>query len=201
MTIILQNLIPYLIVYKYAAVFAVSFWAAFIIPIPSGSLLMAASAYARFGSFFNIYYIITLSIIANILGDNLGYFMARIYGKRVLSRIGFRRILESKSFGNLENKFNKHPGFIIFASRFEVLSTLSVNLLSGLSKTPYRKYLSHEVPGSVAQVCLYSMIGYLFADNWETINSTIGRVSLVVILALVLIIISLSKKKVMKKLD
>lgn len=201
MDFLYQNLIPYLILYKYTAVFVISFLAAFVVPIPSGSLLMAASAYARFGSFFNIYYVIILSIIANILGDNLGYFIARMYGRRVLSRVGFRRILESKSFNNLENKFNKHPGFIIFASRFEVLSTLSVNLLSGLSKTPYRKYLYHEIPGSVAQVCLYSMIGYLFADNWESINSTIGRVTLVAILILILLIISISKKKVMKKLD
>lgn len=198
MDFILQNLIVYLVLYKYLTVFVITFFAALVIPIPSGSLLMAASAYAKFG-YFNIYWIVILSIIGNVLGDNLGYFIARKYGRDVLSKIGFRRILNSKSFKSIELGYNKHPGFIIFASRFEVLSTLSVNLLSGLSKTPYHKYLAHELPGSVAQVLLYSMIGYLFADNWESINSTIGKVTLVIVLVIVLLLVSFGKKIIKRK--
>lgn len=200
MDFILQNLIPYLILYKYTTIFVISFAAALVVPIPSGSLLMAAAAYARFG-YFDIYWVIILSIIANILGDNMGYWIARMYGRDVLSRIGFRRILASNNFKNIEDKFNRHPGFIIFASRFEVLSTLSVNLLSGISKIPYKKYLAHEIPGSIIQVGVYSMIGYLFADNWQSISSTIGRVTLIIVLVLVLFLISISKKKIMSKFN
>lgn len=198
MDFILQNLIVYLVLYKYLTVFIITFFAAFILPIPSGSLLMAASAYAKFG-YFNIQWVIILSIIGNVLGDNLGYFIARKYGRNVLSKIGFRRLLNSKSLKSIEQSYNKHPGFIIFASRFEVLSTLSVNLLSGLSKTPYKKYLAHELPGSVAQVLLYSMIGYLFADNWESINSTIGKITLVIVLVIVLFLVSFGKKIIKRK--
>jgi len=193
MDFILQNLIVYLVLYKYLTIFVITLLAAFILPVPSGSLLMAASAYARFG-YFNIYWIIVLSIIGNILGDNLGYFVARRYGRDILLKIGFRRILNSKVYKTIETKYNNHPGFIIFASRFEVLSTLSVNLLSGISKTPYRKFIAHEIPGSIAQVMLYGMIGYLFANNWESINSIIGKVTLVIILVLVLVAISFGKK-------
>ena len=199
MNFILQNLIPYLVLYKYVSIFIIAFIAAFIVPIPSGSVLMVASAFASIG-YFNIYWVIIISIIGNILGDNIGYFVARNYGEKVLSRVGFRRILESSTFRSIENKFNKHPGFIIFASRFEVLSTLSVNLLSGISKTHYRKYFVHEFFGSIAQVCLYSLIGYFFSDSWESINSTIGRVTLIIILILVLFIISFSKKTMLHKL-
>lgn len=92
MDFLLQNLLIYLALYKYTTVFVISFLAAFIVPIPSGSLLMAASAYARFG-YFDIYTIIFISIIANILGDNAGYFLARKYGYEVLSKFGFKRIL------------------------------------------------------------------------------------------------------------
>lgn len=200
MDFILQNLIPYLILYKYLTIFIIAFVAAFIVPIPSGSILMAASALASIG-YFNIYWVIILSIIGNILGDNTGYWVAKRYGRKVLSRVGFRKILESNNFINIEKKFNKHPGFIIFISRFEVLSTLSVNLLSGISKIQYKKYFIHESFGSIAQVCLYSFIGYFFADNWESINSTIGRVSLILILILVLFIISFGKKIIIRKLD
>jgi membrane protein DedA with SNARE-associated domain len=197
MSFLLQTLIPYLLLYKYITIFLIAFGAAFIVPIPSGSILMAASAFVRI-DYFNLYLVIMLSIIGNILGDNLGYWTARCYGKEVLSKVGFRRVLESKNFINVEDKFNKRPSLIIFASRFEVLSTLSVNLLSGISKTSYKKYLLSESIGSVAQVCMYSMIGYFFADSWESINTTAGRVSFLVGVGLVLIIIFWVKKNFKK---
>ncbi|MFA6251090.1 MAG: DedA family protein [Candidatus Paceibacterota bacterium] len=199
MDFFLQTIIPYLLLYKYTTIFIIAFGAALIIPIPSGSILMATSAFASIG-YFNIYWVIILSIIANILGDNMGYWIARSYGKEVLSRVGFRKILESKTLKMIEDKFNKHPGFIIFASRFEVLSTLSVNLLSGISKTPYKKYFIYESIGSVAQVCMYSLLGYFFADRWETVNTTVGRISLILVLVLALVIISFGHKKIIKKL-
>jgi membrane protein DedA with SNARE-associated domain len=189
----IETLIPYLLLYKYTTIFLIAFAAAFVVPIPSGDILMVASAFARVG-YFDIFWVIFLSIIANILGDNLGYFIARKYGREVLSRIGFRRVLESNNFKKIEEKFNKHPGFIIFASRFEVLSTLSVNLLSGISKTPYKKFLIHEATGSAMQVTFYSMAGYLFANSWEAINNTAGKVALVVGLILIIVLVAFGKK-------
>ena len=200
MDFILQNLIAYLILYKYLTIFIIAFAAALILPIPSGSVLMAASAFASIG-YFDIYWVIIISIIGNILGDNLCYFIARKYGKDVLSRIGFRRILESNTFKKLEIKFNKHSSPIIFISRFEVLSTLSVNLLSGLSKTRYKKYFLYESLGSVAQVCLYSSVGYFFADNWESVNSKFGGIVFIMFFILILLIILFGKKMIVRKLN
>jgi len=200
MSFILQTIVPYLLLYKYVTIFTIAFGAAFIVPIPSGSILMAASAYASAG-YFNIYLVIILSIIGNILGDNFGYWVARKYGREVLFRIGFRRILESDIFKTIDDKFNKHPGFIIFISRFEVLSTLSVNLLSGVGKTYYKKYLLHEVLGSISQVCFYSLIGYFFAENWQSINTTIGKISLVIGLIVVFLLISFGRKAIIRKLN
>lgn len=200
MDFISQNLIPYLILYKYLAIFIVSFLASFILPLPSGSILMATSAFASLG-YLNIYWIIIVSIFANIIGDNTAYFVARKYGSEVLKKIGFKKILASKNFILIEDKFNKHPGFIIFVSRFEVISTLVTNIFCGISKTNYKKYLVHESLGSVAQVTIYSLIGYLFADRWMAINSTIGRGALIMGIILILTILTFNKKKIKNKLN
>lgn len=199
MDFIVQHIIPYLLLYKYVTIFIIAFLAAFIIPIPSGNVLMIASGFASVG-YFSLPGVIIISIIGNILGDNLGYWTARRYGQNILSKIGFARILKSKKLGNIEDVFNNHPGFIIFASRFEVLSTLSVNLLSGLGKTNYKKYFIHESLGSIAQVTMYSLIGYFFADSWGSINTTIGRITLVLGLVLIIFIISLSRKTIINKM-
>jgi len=200
MNALIQNLIPYLLLYKYLTIFVISFFAAFIVPIPSGNLLMIASVFSKAG-YFNFYLVILISIVANILGDNLGYWFARFYGERILSKIGFRRILQSRKFKELEEKYRTHPGFIIFISRFEVLSTLSINLLSGISKTPYRKYLIHESIGSVSQVCVYGTIGYVFYTSWESMNTITGKVSLIIGLITITLVIAFGKKFLVKKMN
>lgn len=200
MDFIIQNLIPYLLLYKYVTVFVISFMAAFIVPIPSGNLLMIASGFSKVG-YFDFYLVIIISIVANILGDNLGYWTARFYGEKILSKIGFKRILNSKKFKEVEVHYSNHPGFIIFISRFEVLSTLAINLLSGVSKTPYKKYLIHESIGSIAQVCVYGSIGYFFSYSWQSVNSTIGKVSLIIGLITIILVIAFGKKFLVRKMN
>ena len=193
MDFLVQNLIPYIVIYKYVALLVISFIAAFIIPIPSGAVLMATSAFAIEGH-FNFGLVIIISIIGNLSGDSLGYWVARLYGEKIFSFIGFKRILRSKTFNLIEKRFREHPGFIVLASRFEVLSTLSVNLLSGIGKVPYRKYLLYESIGTVAQVCFYGSIGYIFGYNWQAINSLIGKIFLIIGLILVILTINFWSK-------
>ena len=199
MDFVTQNLIPYILLYKYITLFVVAFLAAFIVPIPSGNLWMIASGFASVG-YLNIFWIIIISVIGNILGDNLSYFIARRYGIKVLNKIGFRRILNSKTFKKLEDKFNEHPGSIILASRFEVLSTLSINLLSGISKTNYKKFLIHEVVGSIAQVTFYSVIGYLFVTSINSFGSKLSGIIFVVFIVMILIVF-LGKKYINRILN
>lgn len=193
MDLFLHNLIPYLLTYKYLALFIISFIAAYLIPIPSGSLLMVASALASEG-YFNFGFVIVISIVGNLLGDNLSYLTSRYYGEKIFSFIGFRKIINSKTFKLMEDNFRKRPGFIVLASRFEVLCTLSVNILSGLSKVPYRKFLLHESIGTVSQVLFYGLIGYLFGYNWQSTSSISGKISIAIIFLWIFLIIILWKK-------
>jgi membrane protein DedA with SNARE-associated domain len=97
MNFLLQHIIPFILLYKYTALFLVAFIASFVIPIPSGNVLIASGALSAVG-YLNIWIIIPLSIVANILGDNLNYFISYKYGKKALHSIGLRKTLESNKF-------------------------------------------------------------------------------------------------------
>ena len=193
MDFLVQDILSYVLIYKYIALFAISFFAAFIIPIPSGSVLMAISAFASIG-YFDIGLVVLISIIGNILGDNFAYFLSYKFGKKLISKIGLNFILKSDKFITIEDKFKKHPGFIIFASRFEVLSTLFVNYLSGLGHVSYRKYLWHEITGTIAQISLYSLIGFLFGYNLQSVTSVMDKIFLCVALILIILFITYREK-------
>ncbi|MDE2030942.1 MAG: DedA family protein [Patescibacteria group bacterium] len=199
MNFLVQAILPYILIYKYLALFIITFIAALAIPIPSGTLLIASAAFSSQG-YFSITKVLIVVILANILGDNTSYWLARFYGRKVLSRIGFiNRILISKNFALIERGIVKHPGALVLVSRFEVVSTLTINFICGFGKTVYKKYLTFEILGTIASVMFYGMLGYIFGDSWQAINSLIGNFSLLIFLLIVLGV-SLFWKKIIAKL-
>lgn len=200
MEILVQIIIPYILLYKYLAIFAFTFLASLAIPIPSGTLLVASSAFASQG-YFNMTTIFIVAFIASLMGDNLSYWITRLYGKKILSKIKFtNRILNSNDFIVIEKSIKNHPGPFVFISRFEVISTLATNAICGLSKMPYNKFIIFEVIGTFANILFYSTLGYIFGDNWQAINKLIGNFSILLFL-LVILCVSIFWKKIIKKLS
>jgi membrane protein DedA with SNARE-associated domain len=193
MNIVTQFIIPYLLLYKYWALFGLTFVAAFFFPIPPGTIIMASAAFAHQG-YLSILWVIVFSILGNIAGDNAGYWLARKYGRSVLSRIGFAKILDSARYKKVEMSIIKRPGFFVFISRFEVFTNLAVNLIAGLGNMSYQKYLLFEVFGEIFQVGLYGAIGYVFGGNWQELSSLIGRSLLVIILIVVVSVMIVRKR-------
>lgn len=180
-----QTILPYILLYKYWALFVVTFLSSLAIPIPAGTLLVASSAFASQG-YFSFFWVLAVVIIANIIGDNICYWIARIYGKRIFDYFRFtRKIIESKNFKLIEAKIRQRPGFVIFISRFEALATLTVNGVCGISNVPYHKFLLFEVIGAIGDALLYGLIGFLFGDSWEAVNKLIGNFSIIVFIILI----------------
>ena len=200
MDFLAQAIIPYILLYKYWALFVVTFLASFAIPIPAGTLLMASSAFASQG-YFKISTLLLVIIFANILGDNASYWIARLYGKKLLSKISFiQKILSSKNFVIIEKNISKQPGLVIIISRFEVISTLTINLICGLGKAKYKKFILFEAIGTFFSVLFYAIIGYSFGNSWQVINNLIGNFSILFFL-LVALAISLFGKKIIARLN
>ncbi len=193
MNLTVHIFLPYLLLYKYWAIFGITLIAALALPIPPGALLMASAAFASQG-YFSFPLVVIVGILGNIAGDNIGYWIARKYGKRVLYKMGFRRKIESQKYRNIETRIKRHPGALIFFSRFEVFSNLAVNLICGLSRLNYRKYLFFEIIGEALQVFIYCSIGYLVGDNWVTISGIITKFLIFIILVASLLIIIYGKK-------
>jgi membrane-associated protein len=193
MNALIQVILPYILLYKYGAIFLITLVAALAFPVPPGALLMASAAFAAQG-YLSFWKVVVIGTLGNIAGDNIGYFLARQYGKQILRRIGFRKVLDSQKYKNVEARMKKRPGFLIFISRFEVFSNLAVNIISGLSEVPYRKYVLFETIGEFLQVFAYCAIGYLVGDNWQAVSGIVSRFLLLILLLVALVIAIFWKK-------
>ena len=113
MTIVLESLLAFILVYKYAALFVITFVAAFFLPLPASTTLVAASAFA-FQGYFSFPAVFGIALLGNIAGDNLGFFISKKYGEELLRLIGFKKILTSPNFHMLKEYTKTNTASLIF---------------------------------------------------------------------------------------
>lgn len=179
--------LSYLLIYTYVALFTVITLASFGIPLPATVLLIAAGAFAAQG-YLDFSSILAFGFSASIIGDTTGYVISRRYGRNILRRIGFETLLVSPKFRSMEAFFAGHSNSAIFWSRFLVTSLgPMVNILSGLAKISYKKFLFYDILGEMLYVIIFSGLGYIFSDQWEVISQISGDVTTILVL-LVLIL-------------
>ena len=193
----LSFFLSYLLIYKYTILFFVVLTASFGLPLPATALLMAAGAFVEQG-YFDVGSIFLCGILASVSGDITGYFLSFRYGREVLSRMGLRKIIQSKKFLTIEKTFAKHSASTIFLSRFLATSLgPTVNILAGISKTSYKKFLFYDILGEILYIGVFTGLGYVFANQWENISdiSQNAMIVVVLILALVAIFLRVFRKK------
>lgn len=177
---LLDVLLPYVFAYKYIALFIITFWGALLLPLPSGTLIAATTAFATQG-YFAPWAVFMVGILGNVAGDNTGYWLARRYGISALERVGFKRIIRSDNFSMVEKQISDHPFLTIFWSRYMTAIAPTVNIISGLGKVRYPVYLFFEFWGEVAEVGTNFAIGYFLGANWEYFSAYLDKVWVVII--------------------
>ena len=166
MDFLFDAFLSFLLVYKYAALFAITFVAALILPLPASTTIVAANVFA-FQGYLNFPAVFGAALLGNIAGDNLGYFISRKYGEKFLRLIGFNKILNSAAFAILKMYIDTNCSSLFYFSRFMTSVGPSVNILAGLAAVPYGKYLLYEISGEMSYILLYSAVGFYLGSQWE----------------------------------
>ena len=182
----LDTFLTFVLLYKYVGLFVISFVAAFIFPVPSGTALVAAGAFASQG-YFSFPLVIAAALLGNIMGDATGYLLSRRYGELMLRRAGFARTLRSRQYLFVNKHFQASPYVIIFFSRFFTQINALVNILAGMGKMPLKTFFLPEVLGEIAFVLVYGYAGFLLGAQWEENFSIITNGVVAIILLGVII--------------
>lgn len=163
---VLNSVNTSLMAYGYEGLFISSFLSALAIPIPAYIALAGMGALAAQG-YFNIYVVLGVALIANVLADLTGYSLARKYGEETMKKLGFGRVLRSKPFHTFEKYINEFPQAIIFITRMITEAGPVVNVLSGLSRVPKRTFIIYDIIGEACYVLLFGLAGYFLGDAWK----------------------------------
>jgi membrane protein DedA with SNARE-associated domain len=195
MSSLYQQLLSWILIYRYQAVFAISFLSSMGVPLPAGGSIVAGAAFAYQG-YLNIYWLIFVGVAGNVIGDLTMYWLMRRYGKKVLRKIGLKKFADSPLLQNVEETVNTYSALVIIASRFQDQATTLINIISGLGKMRVKRFFLFISIGDFLQILFYAAIGFLFADNWQAIYGATGRFSWVIALLMALIVSFLSSRAI-----
>jgi membrane protein DedA with SNARE-associated domain len=187
---ILEALLTFVLLYKYAALFVLTVMGAAGLPIPSNTIIIATVYFASQG-YLSYEPIAIVGLIGNLTGDMLAFWLVRRYGKRVLRKFGLGWIPESSVFRKMEGKIDRHPVATVFWSRFPSAITPVVNVLAGLSRMPARTFFLTDVIGQSIQMALMFVYGIAFGQNWTAVVQVLGQANLVIGALIVLAVVLL----------
>jgi membrane-associated protein len=146
----------------------------FGVPIPGETALIACSVLAAQGS-LSIVAVIAVASAAAIIGDNLGYLVARRGGRRLLFRYRVTRRYAERYLPRGERFFAKHGGKAVFFARFVSVLRVTAAWVAGLSRMRWWRFFAWNAAGGIVWATGVGLVAYFLGN---AAAGTIGRYGL-----------------------
>lgn len=134
------------------------------LPLPGGTAMIGAGVLAAQGK-LNIVLICALSIIATIVGSNIGYFLGRRLGTHILSAPGplARRRHRLLTLGH--PLMERYGSVVVLFARSAPAVREGAPLIVGTLEMNWYKFALWNAIGGVAWVLEHSLLGYYFGRD------------------------------------
>jgi membrane protein DedA with SNARE-associated domain len=159
------------------------------VPLPGETALIAAGIFASQGH-YSIVTVIVVAAAAAIIGDNIGYWVARIWGRRLLTRWKPLERFAERVLPPSERFFEKHGSKTVFIGRFVAILRFTAAWLAGISHMPWWRFLLWNAAGGICWATLVGLVAYYAGQAAaDAINryGLYGGITVVGIAALVLV--------------
>src|SRR5229473_4986481 len=149
------------------------------IPFPGETMLLLAAIDAGITHHLSILLVIVAAASGAILGDNIGFWVGREGGFRLLRRYGrYLHLNESRLKVGLY-LFRKHGGKVVFFGRFVAVLRAWAAFLAGTNHMRWQRFLLFNAAGGIVWATLYGLGGYLLGNNVHRLTGPVGTVALV----------------------
>ena len=157
------------------------------IPLPGETVLIAAGVLAHQGS-LTLWETMVLGSLGAVVGGQVGYGVGRFGGRPFVLRWGRYAFVTPERLGRAERFFERHGGRAVFLARFITGLRVFGALVAGMSLMPWGKFALYNVLGGTAWAVATVLLGYFLWASVGLVEHWIGRISLLLAVALVLVV-------------
>jgi membrane protein DedA with SNARE-associated domain len=172
--------------YGYGAVGLVIALESMGVPLPGETMLILSAIYASAHPDLHIYGVIAAAALGAIFGDNVGYWIGREFGYRLLLRYGRRLGLSESRIKLGQYLFLHHGGKVVFFGRFVAVLRVLAAVLAGANRMEWRSFLIANAAGGVLWSLLFGLGAYSFGKAvfhaQKPVAITLGIIAAVIII-------------------
>jgi membrane protein DedA with SNARE-associated domain len=145
------------------------------VPLPGETALITAGIFASRGDLV-IEEVILVAAAGAIVGDNIGYWLGREGGNRLLDRVGPLKRWSAPGREWSERFFKRHGAKTIFIARFVAVLRVTAAWLAGISRMHWWTFFVWNAAGGICWALLVGLIAYFFG---HAAADAIGRYGLI----------------------
>ncbi len=170
------------------------------VPLPGETALIAAGVLAARGD-MDIVQVIVVAAAAAIIGDNVGYWVGRLGGRRLLERWEPLERHAGRVLPWSERFFKRHGAKTIFLGRFFAVLRVTAAWLAGISRMHWWRFFLWNAAGGICWAVLVGLVSYyLGRAAAEAINryGLIAGVAIVALLVLGALVFRFIRRRMME---
>ncbi len=137
----------------------------------SGDIVLFAGGFFANNGQAALPLVMLCGFLGALVSDNSVYWIGRIGGRPLISRILKIRLLHflinEKSLEKVERYFESHGGKTVFVGRFGPGLRSMTPLFAGVSRMKYYRFLPYNLSAAVVWAVAYSLVGYVFGQYWD----------------------------------
>ncbi len=144
------------------------------IPFPGETTLIAAAAYAGSTHKLNIGFVIAAAAAGAIIGDNIGFWIGREFGFRLLIRYGKYIRLTERRIKLGQYLFQRYGIEVVFFGRFVAFLRALAAFLAGANRMGWRRFLIANAAGGIVWSGVYGIGAYALGTHIHRLLGPVG---------------------------
>ena len=182
--------------WSYAIIFGVAAVDAIFPVVPSEATVIAAGVLAADGN-LQLALVIVAGAAGAICGDNVTFWLGRIFGERVAQRLfsGSRRRHYERGHRLIEER----GGYIILIARFIPLGRTAVTFSAGSLNWEWPRFIRWDVLAGILWASYAAGLGYFFGKRFEGDHTTALLVAFGTALAFTIVVELLRRRHRLRK--
>jgi membrane protein DedA with SNARE-associated domain len=170
------------------------------VPLPGETALIAAGIFASRGD-LPIEGVIAAAAAAAIIGDNLGYWVGRTGGRRLLERWAPLARWSGRVLPWSERFFHRHGSKTVFLGRFFAVLRVTAAWMAGVSRMRWWRFLAWNAAGGICWALLVGLLSFYFGHAaGDAVNryGLIGGLVIAGVTAAVLVALHVWKRRLIE---
>ena len=176
----------------------------FMLMVIEGPIITYVAAFAASLDIFNVFYVLILSVLGDVVGDIILFFIGRVSKGKAVQKYENRRLNPTR-MGQLKMYLDENPGKAMAVIKLTPLLPIPGLILAGTSNIKFKKFLIYSVGISLIYCLSMVVLGFYSGIAFLTIAKYVKYVEYLIGGTVLLIIgiyflVKFLSKKVSKKI-